>query len=432
MTGLWRQVLVEHRSVLAAHAVAGSRRFRARARPGLVLAIRWAMGLIVVVSIIDCIWLLPGHPDALMAIGATNLATGVVAAIVAVALRYRRHVPAEPLVFGVLCMVDLAIIASGRVDLEIARLGAGYQLLLPLLVMSLIPWGTRYHVRWLAVHAVIAAAGSAFAPPELLLEGGPRILIGLLFISTALSLFGHLSIVHGRVEAFLRLGQIQQLRRLAERDHARASRLNLLLEKAARVDQLTGLGNRAALHEQLRTIRRRIRRSKDTYALLMLDLDHFKGINDHLGHFAGDGVLRRVARAMAAGTRATDAVFRMGGEEFIALLPIASPADLLPAADRVRRAIERLGIAHPDNPPYDVVTTSVGAYAIGPSTLDHSDEDWLHMADLALYEAKATGRNRSVARRDSRPVSRPAARPRSLAAKPVPVRLPPSVLAEVS
>jgi diguanylate cyclase (GGDEF)-like protein len=127
--------------------------------------------------------------------------------------------------------------------------------------------------------------------------------------------------------------------------------------------------------------------------MLEVDLDHFKAVNDRLGHLAGDAVLRRVAAVLRDTVRADDAVYRYGGEEFLVILGnIAGGVEA--AAERVRLAVQDLGLAHPANEPHGVVTVSVGAVALGPADLDMTADEWFARVDGALYEAKAAGRNR--------------------------------------
>jgi diguanylate cyclase (GGDEF)-like protein len=186
------------------------------------------------------------------------------------------------------------------------------------------------------------------------------------------------------------------MNRQARRDDARLRRLNHLLEQMSGTDELTGLGNRVALHRGLTKIRSRIDRDGERFALLMLDLDHFKGINDLRGHFAGDEVLRRVAAAIDQAKRESDAAYRFGGEEFVAIVSVADADEAVRVAERVRRAVAALGIPHPSNEPFGLVAASIGACVVDRQALAESVESWLQVADEALYEAKRQGRNRSV------------------------------------
>ena len=127
--------------------------------------------------------------------------------------------------------------------------------------------------------------------------------------------------------------------------------------------------------------------------MLEIDLDHFKGVNDRLGHLAGDDVLRRVVQAIQGTLRATDAAYRFGGEEFIVILPVPSREGLLTAAERIRNVILDLVMEHPLNPGIGIVSVSIGATLLGSFNLSLDDEGWFALADRALYEAKANGRN---------------------------------------
>lgn len=124
-----------------------------------------------------------------------------------------------------------------------------------------------------------------------------------------------------------------------------------------------------------------------------IDLDHFKGINDRLGHLAGDDVLRRVVEAVQTATRATDSVYRYGGEEFLVILPVGDREQLLAAAERLRMAVLALAIEHPGNATLGVVSISIGATLVGDDNLSLSDEQWFWVVDRAMYAAKAGGRN---------------------------------------
>lgn len=182
-----------------------------------------------------------------------------------------------------------------------------------------------------------------------------------------------------------------------------------LLEKRAQLDALTGLANRLALGERLAAEWASCRRRESPLSILVLDVDHFKRINDRFGHAAGDEALRRVAEALRAVARTSDLVARYGGEEFILLAPDCDLAGALSLAERAREQIEALrldfgGTPHP-------LTASVGvATAAGLSPDDPEPEALFDRADRALYEAKSAGRNAVWAwdPAPSRPVCAPA------------------------
>ncbi|MWC29666.1 sensor domain-containing diguanylate cyclase [Paenibacillus sp. MMS18-CY102] len=154
----------------------------------------------------------------------------------------------------------------------------------------------------------------------------------------------------------------------------------------ARTDNLTGLANRTGLEEWLME-----RRSMPGgYTLLVIDIDHFKGVNDKFGHHIGDETLVHLARILQAESGADDFVCRLGGEEFIVLLPAASLDTGTMLAERVRRKAER-SISPTGSP----ITVSIG---VAQCAEDASDfEQVFQQADQALYEAKRTGRNRTKA-----------------------------------
>jgi diguanylate cyclase (GGDEF)-like protein len=170
-------------------------------------------------------------------------------------------------------------------------------------------------------------------------------------------------------------------------------RLNEELETIARLDALTGLGNRLRLNEDLAQLAGRIERSGGTAGLLLMDLDRFKRLNDAAGHLAGDAALRGVAEALRKTSRVGDGVYRYGGEEFLVILHDCDQSVLEAAGQRYITAIEAAGMPHPDNPPYGLVTASAGATELSQANCTDVDSA-LHDADEALYVAKASGRNR--------------------------------------
>jgi diguanylate cyclase (GGDEF)-like protein len=160
--------------------------------------------------------------------------------------------------------------------------------------------------------------------------------------------------------------------------------------RAARTDPLTGIANRLRLDEDLVALRARWRRYGHRYSAALCDIDRFKLYNDTQGHLAGDEALRMVAAAIKSTLREGDGFYRYGGEEFLVLLPEQDAREAAAAMDRVRTAVAALGVRHEANPPWEVVTISVGVAELGSA----STEAWLRAADDALYRAKARGRNR--------------------------------------
>ena len=184
------------------------------------------------------------------------------------------------------------------------------------------------------------------------------------------------------------LGQEVTKRLWAERELTQANRR--LLARALR-DSLTGLYNRGYLEESLERETSRARRSEQPLGVMLVDVDHFKRINDSHGHAAGDTVLRAVSHYLLSLARAEDIPCRYGGEEFVLVMAHASPATVRERAEKLRGGVESLAIEH-DGRAIGPVTLSVGI-AMFPA----HGENWrtvLEAADAALYSAKAAGRNR--------------------------------------
>jgi diguanylate cyclase (GGDEF)-like protein len=304
-------------------------------------------------------------------------------------LYHRPEAAASVVMLGIV----VSAVVSGSVAPAVAVQSFGYLLLLPSLIALVLPWRTVVHMRWLLIFTAIASTYLVSGMGERLSAGERGDLMVVLCVSIGTSLIGHGLLQRWQVRNFVQMQRIQALRRRTEADHRELERVHHELERTARIDPLTGAGNRRRLHEDLLAARSQIDRSGSTYGLMELDLDHFKGINDRLGHLAGDDVLRRVVEAVQAATRASDSVYRYGGEEFVVLLPMADREQLLVAAERLRTAVLELGIEHPDNAALGVVTVSIGATLIGDDILDLTDEQWLYVVDRAMYAAKAGGRN---------------------------------------
>ncbi|MDN4504099.1 diguanylate cyclase [Alteromonadaceae bacterium BrNp21-10] len=169
---------------------------------------------------------------------------------------------------------------------------------------------------------------------------------------------------------------------------------NKELEKISRVDGLTGLFNRRYWEESCELEYKRCSRSSGASSLIILDIDHFKKVNDTHGHPAGDEVIRRIAGIIQKTTRETDLCGRYGGEEFTIILPDTDIDQATLVAERIRRKAESLVVVH-DN--VDIsFTVSVGISAFHESYSSHIE--WLESADRNLYTAKESGRNKVVAK----------------------------------
>lgn len=157
-------------------------------------------------------------------------------------------------------------------------------------------------------------------------------------------------------------------------------------------DPLTGAANRRHFDAILDRELDRVARSGDVALLLMIDIDHFKRVNDKYGHSIGDSVLEQVATALAQCVRPMDTLARYGGEEFAIVLPACQPAYGQNVADRVRRAVETLRIHISPNEEIHVTVSVGGAYAL--QWIRSTRKLWIERADQQLYRAKAEGRNR--------------------------------------
>jgi diguanylate cyclase (GGDEF)-like protein len=168
-----------------------------------------------------------------------------------------------------------------------------------------------------------------------------------------------------------------------------------LLDQTA-LDHLTGLLNRRTLEKRLQEELERARRQQLPLAVLMIDVDSFKAVNDSLGHLKGDEILRRVAQILRSSIRVFDVSARYGGDEFAVVMPAISASAVVQTAERIRRRIERVRLAGASETP---VSVSIGVVIL---SLERSSDELLERADQALYRAKGEGRNRVAMAEPSR------------------------------
>lgn len=224
--------------------------------------------------------------------------------------------------------------------------------------------------------------GARFEPRGIAL--GTTFILALLLVSTfgldsAIASERHQEVI---AAAALVLSTVILSGALVESDRAHRRRSTL--------DPLTGLFNRNALEQRLAELDGQPSSEAEglSHALLLCDLDHFKRVNDQLGHAAGDAVLQDIAYTMRAVLRAGDSIYRVGGEEILVVLPGADEAAALEIAERLRQAVR-------DRRPVGVpVTISVGVAVSQPKAVD--TDDLVARADAALYAAKAGGRDTVV------------------------------------
>jgi diguanylate cyclase (GGDEF)-like protein len=265
---------------------------------------------------------------------------------------------------------------SARLNIEVASLYLGCQwaLIAVLFVRASIAGKRRVDILIVASFALAAAVGlfraidTVFSdnPTRSLLE--PNLMQSVSFVSLYVSMIG------------ASFGFIMMAKEKAD----------LELQRQATIDALTGIENRRAFLNHALSELARCKRQDKPFALLMLDIDNFKAINDTCGHIVGDGVLQQLAHVVGATLRSYDVFGRYGGEEFVIFLPEAPAVEAVRIAERIRAACER-----------DVVTVSstqarytvsIGLVSIAnehPASFD----DLLRRSDEALYAAKALGRN---------------------------------------
>jgi diguanylate cyclase (GGDEF)-like protein len=229
---------------------------------------------------------------------------------------------------------------------------------------------------WFALPAV--TLGARFEPRGIAI--GTGYILALLALSTVVLDTGAAAAGSQQVVAAvaLVLSTVTLSGALVESDRAHRRR--------STVDPLTGLFNRNALELRLAELDSDARSHPDaSHALMLCDLDHFKRVNDRLGHAAGDSVLQEVAYTMRANLRAGDSIYRVGGEEILVVLPGATREAAVDIAERLRLAVRDLHPVGID------MTVSIGVAVSRPGGFD--TEDLVARADEALYTAKANGRD---------------------------------------
>ncbi len=316
--------------------------------------------------------------------------------VVAVALMWSgaRRFDGRPVALGWMCVGPLVVIASNTIPGAALdpNLGFGLSALVAgayMVAAAFEIWRGREEPlvsRWPAIVLLVVAAAVLIARVPLSIaspigvEEAYRLVSPWLAASVLASLVCEMSI------AFLVIAMAKE-------------RLELHQMMVARIDPLTGLGNRRAFMALARRRIRRERRDGTPIAALMFDLDRFKRVNDRFGHALGDQVLCRFAAAAHQVLRPTDIVGRIGGEEFAALLSVAKPEEAVAAAERVRAAF---AAATRNIDGHDVGAT----VSIGVAIAEDGDEeikDLLCRADEALYRAKTHGRDRVEVAVENRP-----------------------------
>lgn len=257
----------------------------------------------------------------------------------------------------------------------------------PLIVPDIVDVGYMYEGRWRNIADGFAAAG--LMPLDFSLKG-------FIYLSDAkldMSLYyktlagaGAIILIGGII-----LLRFQMLNSHLKREIEMRTRLEEELQALATTDSLTGICNRRRFFETGEQETSLMRRFKDEMALLMMDIDHFKLINDRFGHAAGDEVLRRFTACCQEAIRDVDTLARIGGEEFAIILPKAGREQALEVAERLRQSVATMQICAPDGSDI-TLTVSIGVAVLASE--DDTLTQMLERADKALYAAKEAGRNR--------------------------------------
>lgn len=184
------------------------------------------------------------------------------------------------------------------------------------------------------------------------------------------------------------LRQLEKVARISDRYQDMLRDLNQALKDASQRDVLTGLANRRMLMERLREEERRSQRNGQPFVLAMLDVDHFKRINDTWGHEVGDRTLSEIARVLQAAVRASDLCGRWGGEEFLLLLPATAQGEALLLLERLRSGLRELRVAVGGE-----ALSITASFGVAEHPPGESYSRTLQRADAALLAAKRGGRD---------------------------------------
>ena len=198
----------------------------------------------------------------------------------------------------------------------------------------------------------------------------------------------------GVVQGFFSIGMdvtvMKQMQLNLSATNAELARSNLALEALSRVDALSGMSNRRHLFEHADRELLRSKRSQTPFAVLMLDIDFFKAINDHYGHDAGDKVIQSLSQICCSTVREIDIAARIGGEEFVVLMPTTNLVQAVDVADRLRQLMAAT-IVEVANGQQIHFTVSIGVCTSVAD--DKTFSSVLQRADTAMYQAKHNGRN---------------------------------------
>jgi len=222
-------------------------------------------------------------------------------------------------------------------------------------------------------------------------RGGVSVLFSIVEVEKQLAKQNMIIVLLSVITIVLVIGIILYLMSILRK---RLTEARALLECLATRDPLTGVFNRRVFLEKMEEEFKRSKRTRQTFGFAILDLDHFKSVNDTYGHSMGDQILRDLTTVVLSCVREYDVFARYGGEEFVLLLPNMSSEGIQIILERIRASIEANLCCAGEGLPERKVTTSIGASLF--SLDDTTVNDIINRADAALYEAKAAGRNRSL------------------------------------
>jgi diguanylate cyclase (GGDEF)-like protein len=384
--------------------------YRRELQEGVFFSALLATSVIAVATGIMCV-VTPAIAVGVVALNLPLVVAGLVIANLS-RRRGRRYIVPLGMILGLLPIVsslDSIVLSPSYEPLVLATLG-----LIPLAFAIFLPLQRRQHLTWLVAANLLFFGGFVAAGLGDSWKNDLTALAASAGLSSALSLGANEVQLRRRRQMSRQLLAVRGLYgRMKEHEldlrrqdeflfmqqetlvvqQAELLRLNEELEGIARLDTLTGLGNRLRLNEDLAQIAGRIERNGGTAGLLLMDLDRFKRLNDTLGHLAGDAALRGVAAVLKHTSRVGDGLYRYCGEEFLIILHDADESVLKVAGQRYLTAIQAAGMQHGDNEPWGVVTASAGATELSQRNCMDID-GVLHLADEALYRAKDRGRNR--------------------------------------
>jgi len=190
-----------------------------------------------------------------------------------------------------------------------------------------------------------------------------------------------------------RTSQLEEINKQLQIQMKEIERLQRTLREQARRDPLTGLYNRRYLSEALQHELSRARRARKSVSVIIMDVDHFKKINDAHGHQLGDKFLQEIANLLSTHTRDFDFACRYGGEEFLLVLPSATARNAFKRAEQIRRQCADIRIQHEDKELAVTISMGIATYPRHAKSVD----ELLSKADQALYISKRNGRNKATA-----------------------------------